>query len=60
MILFVYRRKSLALLYNERGFVYYKCVEFNLAADDYTTAIQLDPSLDIAYYNRGTIHYRMG
>ncbi|XP_054157745.1 tetratricopeptide repeat protein 32-like [Oppia nitens] len=51
--------KSLALIYNNRGFCYYKSVEFNLAADDYTRAVELDPRLAVAYYNRGTIHYRM-
>ncbi|CAG2110728.1 unnamed protein product [Medioppia subpectinata] len=50
---------SLAILYNNRGFLYYKDIEFNLAADDYTRAIQSDPSLGIAFYNRATIHYRM-
>ncbi|CAG2165476.1 unnamed protein product [Oppiella nova] len=51
--------KSLAVLYNNRGFLYYRAIEFNLAADDYTRALRLDPCLAIALYNRATIHYRM-
>ena len=35
-------------------------VDFYNAEDDYDRAVKLDPCLAVAYYNRGTIHYRMG
>lgn len=34
-------------------------VYFDEAVEDYTKAIQLDPTLAAAYYNRGTVHYRL-
>lgn len=60
-------QKQLATNYNERGFNYYLRVEFNKAADDYSRSIELAESansgdtktLAAAYYNRGTIKYRM-
>lgn len=47
------------MIYNDRGMCHYKQVNFNLAVDDYTRAVGLDPSLACAYYNRATIHYRL-
>ncbi|RXG60784.1 Tetratricopeptide repeat protein 32 [Armadillidium vulgare] len=35
-------------------------VLFDDAVEDYTKAIQFDRTLAVAYYNRGTIYYRMG
>jgi len=52
--------KVLALIYNNRGHARYMQVEFYRAKDDYDEAIRLDPDLGTAYYNRGTILYRMG
>ena len=50
----------LALARNNRGHLRYLTVDFHGAVQDYTVAIQLDPSLAVSYYNRGQIHYRMG
>jgi len=52
--------KVLALIFNNRGHARYMQVEFYRAKDDYDEAIRLDPELGTAYYNRGTILYRMG
>lgn len=35
-------------------------VDFDDAIEDYTKAIDLDPCLAVAYYNRGTVLYRLG
>ncbi|KAL0273726.1 UNVERIFIED_CONTAM: hypothetical protein PYX00_006335 [Menopon gallinae] len=35
-------------------------VDFDDAIEDYTKAISLDPGLAVAYYNRGTVLYRLG
>lgn len=53
------RKKSAAIIYNECGLCRYKLVCFDEAVADYTRAVELDPSLAAAYYNRGTIHYRL-
>ncbi|CAB4066479.1 unnamed protein product [Lepeophtheirus salmonis] len=45
---------------NDRGHAKYMQVDFTSALKDYDQAIQLCPSLAIAYYNRATIKYRMG
>ncbi|XP_042206631.1 uncharacterized protein LOC121855632 isoform X2 [Homarus americanus] len=52
-------KKHQALVYNERGLCKYMQVCFDDAVEDYTQAIQLDPTLAAAYYNRGTICYRL-
>lgn len=65
-------QKQLALNYNERGFRWYKRVEFVDAERDFTRSIKFgtsancpvncEPDLDTlsaAYYNRGTVLYRM-
>ncbi|XP_045599535.2 caspase-8-like isoform X3 [Procambarus clarkii] len=48
-----------ALFYNDRGHCRYMQVCFDEAVEDYTLAIQLDPNLAAAYYNRGTVYYRL-
>jgi len=52
--------KVLALIYNNRGHARYMQVEFYTAKDDYDEALQLDPQLAPAHYNRATILHRMG
>lgn len=52
--------REVADMYNSRGHIKYLWVDFNGASQDYTEAIRYDPSLAVAYYNRGQIHYRMG
>lgn len=47
-----YNQQSQYLYYN-RGNVYAERKDYQLAIDDYTTAIGLDPNLAEAYYNRG-------
>ena len=42
-----------AYLHYNRGNAYVRCIEFQHAIEDYTRAIQLDPNLAEAYYNRG-------
>ena len=55
----VLRQEKLALAYNNRGFLYYLKVEFELAVQDYTQALRHNDSLAVAFYNRGLVHYRM-
>lgn len=52
-------KQLLARIYNDRGQCRYKQVHFDEAVEDYTKAISLDPTLAAAYYNKGTIHYRL-
>lgn len=54
------RKYELALVYNERGQMHYRMIEFDKAVDDYTEAIHYCDKLAAAYFNRGTIRYRMG
>ncbi len=35
-------------------------VDFDGAIEDYNRALELDPDLFVARYNRGTVNYRMG
>ena len=35
-------------------------MDFDGAISDYTLALSLDPNMAVAWYNRGTVHYRMG
>ena len=46
--------------YNNEGLRKYKQVDFDDAIDDYTKAIELDPRLAAAWFNRGTVLYRLG
>lgn len=52
-------KSKLALVYNNRGHSKYQQVDFEEALDDYFYAIRLNPNLAVAYYNRGTITYRL-
>lgn len=51
---------SLARLYNDRGHARYMQVHFDAAVEDYSKAVKHDRDLAVAFYNRGTVHYRMG
>ncbi|KAF2360046.1 Tetratricopeptide-like helical domain [Trinorchestia longiramus] len=53
-------KQELAKAYNWLGLCRYKAVEFDEAKHHYSTAIALDPGCAQAYYNRGTVCYRMG
>ena len=45
---------------NTSGHAKYMQVRFDDAVTDYDEALVLDPDLAVAYFNRGTIKYRMG
>ncbi len=49
-------RPTLAAAFNNRGAVYVRKGDRNLAAADYNEAIRLDPALDEAFFNRGLLH----
>lgn len=51
--------KFLAAAYNNRGHSKYKQVTFDEALEDYNIAIKYFTELASAYYNRGTIYYRL-
>ncbi|KAK7487340.1 hypothetical protein BaRGS_00021429 [Batillaria attramentaria] len=53
-------REQLALAYNNRGICYYMEVEFRLAIEDYTKALEYHSEMARTYCNRGVIHYRLG
>ena len=46
--------------YNSRGHIRYLWVDFDDAINDYTAAIERNPNLAVAHYNRGQVHYRLG
>ena len=50
----------LARIFNNRGHARYLQVRFTEAEADYDEAVRLDRSLAVAYYNSGTVRYRMG
>lgn len=50
----------MATAYNNRGQTKYFSVDFYEAMDDYTSAIEILPSFEVPYYNRGLIRYRLG
>ncbi|XP_018119526.1 tetratricopeptide repeat protein 32 isoform X2 [Xenopus laevis] len=52
--------EDLAVAFNNRGQIKYFRVDFYEAMDDYTEAIQIKPSFEVPYYNRGLILYRLG
>ncbi|XP_037007757.1 tetratricopeptide repeat protein 32 [Artibeus jamaicensis] len=52
--------EDLATAYNNRGQIKYFRVDFDEAVDDYTSAIEVQPSFEVPYYNRGLILYRLG
>lgn len=49
-----------ALLYALRGDIYFLIHDFNNAVEDYSSAIELDNTLDRAYYGRGLAYARQG
>uniref|UniRef100_A0A8D2JSX7 Tetratricopeptide repeat domain 32 n=1 Tax=Sciurus vulgaris TaxID=55149 RepID=A0A8D2JSX7_SCIVU len=51
---------DLATAYNNRGQIKYLRVDFFEAMDDYSSAIEVQPSFEVPYYNRGLILYRLG
>ncbi|XP_060042578.1 tetratricopeptide repeat protein 32 [Erinaceus europaeus] len=52
--------EDLATAYNNRGQIKYLRVDFDEAMDDYTSAIDVQPTFEVPYYNRGLILYRLG
>lgn len=46
--------------YNSRGHIKYLWVDFPGAIEDYSQAIERDPSFATAHYNRGQVLYRLG
>ncbi|XP_053444616.1 tetratricopeptide repeat protein 32 isoform X2 [Nycticebus coucang] len=52
--------EDLATAYNNRGQIKYFRVDFYEAMDDYTSAIEVQPTFEVPYYNRGLILYRLG
>uniref|UniRef100_A0A667GAS3 Tetratricopeptide repeat domain 32 n=1 Tax=Lynx canadensis TaxID=61383 RepID=A0A667GAS3_LYNCA len=52
--------EDLATAYNNRGQIKYLRVDFYEAMDDYTSAIRVQPTFEVPYYNRGLILYRLG
>lgn len=50
----------MATAYNNRGQIKYFRVDFYEAMEDYTSAIQVQPTFEVPYYNRGLILYRLG
>uniref|UniRef100_A0A452G1I2 Tetratricopeptide repeat domain 32 n=1 Tax=Capra hircus TaxID=9925 RepID=A0A452G1I2_CAPHI len=52
--------EDLATAFNNRGQIKYFRVDFYEAMDDYTSAIEVQPSFEVPYYNRGLILYRLG
>lgn len=50
----------MATAFNNRGQIKYFRVDFYEAMDDYTSAIEVQPSFEVPYYNRGLILYRLG
>ncbi len=60
LICWSHRMKLLALAYNNRGHLQYLQVDFDDAVADYSQSIRLYPTLAVAHYNRGLIHYRLG
>ncbi|XP_032209123.1 tetratricopeptide repeat protein 32 [Mustela erminea] len=52
--------EDLATAYNNRGQIKYFRVDFYEAMEDYTSAIQVQPTFEVPYYNRGLILYRLG
>ncbi|XP_027477932.1 tetratricopeptide repeat protein 32 [Zalophus californianus] len=55
-----YSPEDLATAFNNRGQIKYCRVDFYEAMDDYTSAIQVQPTFEVPYYNRGLILYRLG
>ncbi|XP_028996987.1 tetratricopeptide repeat protein 32 [Betta splendens] len=49
-----------ATAYNNRGQIKYLRVDFYEAIEDYSSAVEADSLFEIAFYNRGLIHYRLG
>ena len=47
-----------AYIYYDRGNLYASRKDYAKAVDDYTRAIELDPNLAEAYYNRGLTRIR--
>jgi len=52
-------QKQLPFVYNSRGLARYLQVEFELAIEDFSKAIELNASVANFYYNRGLIEFRL-
>lgn len=46
--------------YHNRGFAYWKLKQYDLAIDDYTTSISLNPNFFKAYYNWAFCYDKQG
>jgi tetratricopeptide (TPR) repeat protein len=46
--------------YHSRGFSYFGKNQYDLAIDDFTKAIKLDPKFLAAHYNRGIAYFELG
>ena len=49
-----------AAAYNNRGNVYYKLGQYQVAIEDYNEATRLKPDYVNAYYSRGNSYYKLG
>ena len=49
-----------AMIYNNRGFVYVEKGRYDLAIEDYTQAMTIDPAYVDSYSNRGFLYAQMG
>lgn len=56
----VIRLEPTAETYNYRGTAYFWLQEYNKAIEDYQQAIALNPSLAVAYFNRGYAYLELG
>jgi tetratricopeptide (TPR) repeat protein len=54
------QRKTLSLIYTNRGVEYARKKEYDKAIADHDKAIKLDPKNALAYNNRGNAHAAMG
>ncbi len=49
-----------AVLYNDRGLVFYEMGDAERARNDYSWAVVLDERMDLAYFNRGLLNWDEG
>jgi len=50
------KQKEYAVAYNNRGLAYGKLNKYEQAMEDFSRAIELNPALAEAYYNRGNAY----
>ena len=54
---YLYEHPNDAQAYNDRGMEYLRLQDNSKALEDFTTAIELNPKFDMAYYNRSWVFY---